>query len=77
MTNPRRFNMRDSESKTLNFGTILHYSENNILSLMFTEFYFYDPDDDSAVGQAESDSWTLASFEPRNEPFTEIVVEYL
>ena len=70
--------MRDSESKTLNFGTIMHYvGSGDILSLMFTEYYFYDPDDDSAVGQAESDSWTLASFEPRNEPFTEIVVEYL
>ena len=44
---------------------------------MFTEYYFYAPDDDSAVGQAVSDSWTLAAFEPRNEPYTEIVVEYL
>ena len=55
--------MRDSKSKTLNFGTIMHYvGSGDILSLMFTEYYFYDPDDDSAVGQAEKDSWTLASF---------------
>ena len=72
----RRFNMRDSKSKTLNFGTILHFTENNILSLMFKEYYFYDPDEDSS-NQAESNSWTLAAFQPRNEPFTEIVVEYL
>lgn len=44
---------------------------------MFTEYYFFDPDDDSAVGQRDKDSWTLAAFEPRNEPYTEIVVEYL